>query len=85
MRPLNLVIEAIRKEIEKHEVENKSEILTKLFLIENKCNFSDLSLNNHLWIETSSVLNPMLENVDGEWKRKVVDLYSGRENYINYL
>ncbi len=85
MRPLNLVLEAIRKVISQSDFENKSHIFSELLLIESRCNYSDVYQNSALWAETSVVLREILGEVDTDWKRKVEDLYSGKENYINYI
>lgn len=85
MRPLNLVIEAMRKVIKANEHKNKSELLTILRTIEEKCNLEDVFKNNVLWGETNAALTKYLDNVDNDWKNEVADIFLGRIDYITYL
>ena len=85
MRPLNLVIESIRKVIRENEFEGKMELLTALRKIEGSCNIEDLNKNQYLWAETSALLKKYLEPLDTEWKQKISDLYLGREDFTRYL
>jgi len=85
MRPLNLVVEAIRNSVRTNEFKGKSDFLIALRMIEGKCNVENLEVNNHLWAELSGVLEKHLGSQDEPWKEKVADLYQGREDYTKYL
>lgn len=85
MRPLNLVIEAIRNVVRTEEFEGKTEFLTELRKIEPKCNVEQLNANSQLWVELSGVLNKYLEKQDSPWKELVAEIYQGKADFTKYL
>ena len=85
MRPLNLVIESIRQVAKSNEFEGKAEFLTELRKIECGCNVEDLNKNQFLWAETSALIKRFIEPLDVDWKKKIGDLYLGREDFTRYL
>jgi hypothetical protein len=85
MRPLNLVIEAIRQVAKRNEFESKLEFLTALRTIEGSCNVEDLNKNQFLWAETSGLIRKYLEPMDTEWKEKISELFNGQEDFTKYL
>ena len=85
MRPLNLVIESIRKVAKENEFKGKVEFLIALRKIEGSCSVEDLNKNQFLWVEVSGLLKQYIEPLDAEWKQKIGDLFMGREDYTKYL
>lgn len=85
MRPLNLVVEAIRNVARTKEFEGKSEFLVALRMMEGKCSVENIEANNHLWAELSGILEKHLGSQSEPWKEKIADLYQGREDYTKYL